>query len=112
MTTPTLPPKEVNKIILDTCANEGCEETFEKKTHNQIYHNDECCRQATNRRIMEKYYATRDRKQGKARMCKQCNSAKLSRYNETDTCSSCTMKIEKKRNDSVISMLFNSAISA
>ena len=112
MTTPTVPPREVDTIIVDICANEGCNETFEKKTHNQIYHNDECCRQATNRRIMEKYYANRDRKQGKARICNQCKLTKLSRYNETNTCSACEAKIEENKNNSVLSMIFNSALIA
>ena len=38
------------------CANSECKKDFAPKTHNQKYHNDECCRIATNRRIMEKYY--------------------------------------------------------
>lgn len=112
MTQSTLPPKEVNKIVLDTCANDGCNETFEKKTHNQIYHNDECCRQATNRRIMEKYYANRDRKQGKERLCYKCKSTKLSRYNESTICSSCDAKIEQNKNDTVFNMIFNSSLIA
>ncbi len=35
------------------CSNKECAIEFEPKTHNQKYHNDECCRVATNRRIME-----------------------------------------------------------
>jgi len=38
------------------CANKECAKDFEPKTHNQKYCTDECCRIATNRRIMEKYY--------------------------------------------------------
>lgn len=105
-----LPLEEVNSIV--KCANKGCKETFEKKTHNQIYHSDECCRQATNRRIMEKYYANRDRKQGKARLCKQCKSTKLSRYNESEVCAVCESKIEEKKNNSVLNMLFNTSLIA
>lgn len=112
MISSTLAPKEVIQIVLEECANEGCSERFEKKTHNQIYHSDECCRQATNRRIMEKYYANRDRKQGKTRLCKQCKATKLSRYNESDTCSACAAKIEENKNNSVLDMIFNSSLIA
>ena len=38
------------------CHNKECSKDFEAKTHNQKYCTDECCRVATNRRIMEKYY--------------------------------------------------------
>ena len=38
------------------CQNKECSQEFEPKTHNQKYHSDECCRMATNKRIMEKYY--------------------------------------------------------
>ena len=38
------------------CAREECGIEFEQKTHNQKYCSDECCRIATNKRIMDKYY--------------------------------------------------------
>jgi len=38
------------------CSREDCGKEFNQKTHNQKYCSDECCRIATNRRIMEKYY--------------------------------------------------------
>ena len=38
------------------CANKECAINFDAKTHNQKYCSDECCRIATNKRIMEKYY--------------------------------------------------------
>jgi hypothetical protein len=34
-----------------------CKNDFEFKTHNQKYCSQQCCRVATNKRIMEKYYA-------------------------------------------------------
>jgi hypothetical protein len=43
---------EVPKVMI--CANKECAKDFEPKTHNQKYCTDECCRIATNRRIMEK----------------------------------------------------------
>jgi hypothetical protein len=38
------------------CGNKECAKDFDAKTHNQKYCSDECCRIATNKRIMEKYY--------------------------------------------------------
>lgn len=90
-----------------SCDNKGCEKLFVKKTHNMRYCSDECCRLATNRRIMEKYYAKRDQRQGKARYCAECATTKLSRYNDSQVCSSCKMNKEVSANNSVIDMLAN-----
>ena len=87
------------------CANDGCDIEFEPKTHNQKYHSDECCRLATNRRIMEKYYEKRDQRLGKARYCKSCGVTKLSRYNDAKICGACKLKREIAANNSVIDML-------
>lgn len=87
------------------CAREGCDVEAERKTHNQKYCTDECCRLATNQRIMEKYYAKRDQRQGKTRYCKDCGKTRLSRYNDSQTCSPCMMKREVAANNSVIDML-------
>lgn len=73
------------------CSNKECAKDFESKTHNQKYCSDECCRIATNRRIMEKYYEKKAIRNGAARLCKKCNS-KLSRYNQSDLCAQCTKK--------------------
>ena len=70
------------------CANKECGKEFEPKTHNQKYCTDECCRIATNRRIMEKYYEKKAIRNGAARGCKKCG-AQLSRYNESNLCSIC-----------------------
>jgi len=86
------------------CARDGCEEAFQPATHNQKYHNAECCRIATNARIMERYYAERDRRLGVERRCKNC-STKLSRYNESDTCNSCSLKQQVSVNTQVANML-------
>jgi hypothetical protein len=85
------------------CENKGCEVVFTKKTHNQRYHDDECCRLATNAKIMEKYYAKRAQKLGLARYC-ECG-AKLSRYNSNDKCNACQLNSEVEKNNSVQSML-------
>lgn len=70
------------------CGNKECAKDFTPKTHNQKYCSDECCRIATNRRIMEKYYEKKAIRNGAPRNCKKCN-VKLSRYNQRDICSTC-----------------------
>lgn len=87
------------------CDRTGCVEWFEKKTHNQRYHNDECCRLATNAKIMEKYYERRAQRLGHTRMCKSCNVTKLSRYNDDQVCSACKTKNRIETNYSVLDML-------
>lgn len=92
------------------CANSTCDKEFVPKTHNMIYCDDECCRQATNRRIMEKYHANRARLKGKVRLCKKCETTKLSRYNESEYCALCTKQSEIAKNSSVLDMIMNSSI--
>lgn len=70
------------------CANKECGIDFEPKTHNQKYHSDECCRIATNKKIMEKYYEKKSIRAGAKRNCKKCD-ARLSRYNQSKICSKC-----------------------
>ena len=77
------------------CANSECKADFVPKTHNQKYCTDECCRIATNKRIMEKYYEKKAIKKGAVRLCKKCKS-QLSRYNSDDICSSCLKKSNVK----------------
>jgi hypothetical protein len=75
---------------LRTCANPDCNIQFEPKSHNQKYHNSECCRVVTNKRIMEKYYEEKEIREGKERICSNngCEVV-LTRYNLTSTCFSC-----------------------
>jgi hypothetical protein len=70
------------------CANKDCAKDFDSKTHNQKYCSDECCRVATNKRIMEKYYEKKAIRGGAHRSCKRCSS-KLSRYNSSNLCAMC-----------------------
>lgn len=69
------------------CSNKECAKEFDAKTHNQKYCSDECCRIATNRRIMEKYYEKKAIRNGALRTCK-CGG-RLSRYNAGNLCASC-----------------------
>lgn len=89
------------------CANDGCTNEFNKTTHNQKYCSDECCREATNRKIREKYYAEKERLSGKKRVCKTrgCKNL-LSRYNEEDICRECLAKEENKNRDELL-RIFN-----
>ena len=86
------------------CSNKECAIEFEPKTHNQKYHNDECCRVATNRRIMEKYYEKKAIRNGAARGCKKCG-AQLSRYNDTTLCASCQKKIDITKKSKIKGMI-------
>ena len=95
-----------------TCAREGCENQATRKTHNQKYCSDECCRLATNSRIMENYYRRRDQRQGKPRFCTVCESTKLNRYNDSQICASCKTKREIEVNNSVVDMLNNTSLTA
>jgi hypothetical protein len=70
------------------CLNIECARDFSPKTHNQKYCSDECCRVATNKRIMQKYYEKKAIKNGAPRKCKSCPGF-LSRYNTEPYCSKC-----------------------
>lgn len=85
------------------CSNSLCEKKFNAKTHNQKYCSDECCRIATNKRIMEKYYEKKAIKNGAIRKCKKCKS-QLSRYNNVETCSKCE-KMDKSRSKNKLESL-------
>lgn len=90
---------------MSICARSGCENQYEAKTHNQKYCGAECCRVATNERIMLKYYAKRDQKAGKARYCKKCKQTRLSRYNDSQVCGSCEAAMIAEANNAVARML-------
>lgn len=82
------------------CFNKDCKKEFEPKTHNQKYCTDNCCRVATNKRIMEKYYEKKAIKSGKLRACHECKT-KLSRYNQSSLCSNCSKKYLKNKNNNL-----------
>lgn len=77
-----------------------CQQDFEFKTHNQKYCSNQCCRIATNKRIMQKYYEKRRRLSGEERIC-NCG-APLSKYNPDDTCSSCSSKRTKNKTNTAM----------
>ena len=86
------------------CLNNECGKDFESKTHNQKYCSDECCRVATNKRIMEKYYEKKAIKNGAPRKCKGCPGL-LSRYNSESYCSKCTKSKHAKNKKDLMDII-------
>lgn len=86
------------------CSNSDCKKEFDPKTHNQKYCTDDCCRVATNKRIMEKYYERKAIRGGASRPCKKCK-AQLSRYNKSNICSSCEKKNSLQNKTSILGMI-------
>lgn len=70
-----------NKICLE------CGGKFTASKSNQIYCRSECTRKASNKKIIERYHATKKLKANTDRKC-ECG-AKLSRYNEDSVCNPC-----------------------
>lgn len=89
-----------------TCAYAECGRLFEAKTHNQRYCSDECCRKATNARLMEQYYEKKARRQGHIRVCKNadCNT-RLSRYNDSNECQRCASAKETERRKQLLNLV-------
>lgn len=79
------------------CANDGCENEFEKTTHNQKYCSDECCREATNLNLKKKNSEKKNRLSGKQRICstRGCRTI-LVKYNESSVCELCEAKKKSK----------------
>jgi hypothetical protein len=89
------------------CANKECGIEFEPKTHNQKYCKDECCRIATNKRIMEKYYERKAIRNGSiVRLCEKCK-AKLSVYHNDKVCSPCQKKINEADRDKLLRNIYD-----
>ena|SRR6476469_6755639 len=89
------------------CARDECDIVSVRKKHNQKYCSDECCRLATNKRIMKKYYDRRDQRMGKIRYCNICGTTQLSRYNNSQTCAPCVSRRQVEANTAVAEMLRN-----
>ena len=88
------------------CARFECSASFEPKTHNQKYCSDECCRIATNKRIMEKYYEKKAIRSGAVRICNNKGCEKqLSRYNYDSVCSSCESASVKNAKKKLLDMI-------
>lgn len=86
------------------CGNSDCSKDFNPRTHNQKYCCDECCRVATNKKIMEKYYEKKAIRSGAKRECKICKSI-LSRYNQSTTCAKCEKNSAIKNRSILLRMI-------
>lgn len=87
------------------CSNKECGIEFEIRTHNQKYCSDECCRVATNKRIMEKYYEKKAIRNGSiVRVCKKCKT-KLSVYHNQDVCSACEKSLSLESREKLLRMI-------
>lgn len=88
------------------CANSDCMngKEFTPKTHNQKYCCDDCCRVATNKKIMEKYYEKKAIRSGQKRYCSNCKSP-LSRYNTQSVCAKCEKNNSAADRDRIIGMI-------
>ena len=87
------------------CAYTECGLEFEPTTHNQKYHTDECCRRATNARLMEQYYERKARRQGRIRVCDRGCGTRLSRYNDGKTCQKCEAEVKANERDALWNLL-------
>ena len=91
---------------MKVCAYAECGKLFESKTHNQRYCSDDCCRKATNIRLMEQYYEKKARRQGHIRVCDtpDCNT-RLSRYNDSSTCQKCSATKENDQRKQLFNLV-------
>lgn len=88
------------------CAYAECGLEFEAKTHNQRYCSDDCCRRATNARLMKQYYERKARRQGRIRVCASpgCGT-RLSRYNDSKVCQGCAAAQENERRQQLLDII-------
>lgn len=66
---------------------QNCKAWFEPNTHNQIYDTPECRKEATNAKIMKRYYDKKNKVKNKE--CVNCGTA-LNMYNDSKYCLRCT----------------------
>lgn len=85
-----------------------CGNNFEFKTHNQKYCSSQCCRIATNKRIMEKYYAKKARLSGKERLC-ECG-CRLSMYSPDSICTLCQQQKKKDKTSIALEAMKNAIV--
>lgn len=91
---------------LVACANPSCGIQFVKATHNQKYHDEACCREATNNKLKEKYHERKARRAGRIRICKNlgCGTV-LSKYNPGKICGGCESKTEEEKKLNILRMI-------
>jgi hypothetical protein len=80
----------------EVCARVECKKKFTKNSHNQKFCGKKCCRLATNKKLLDKYYENKvPIKQGRICQEKGCATI-LSVYNKSKICGSCELKKENK----------------
>jgi hypothetical protein len=85
------------------CIN--CGNPFESNKKNQKYCTPSCCRLATNKKIMEKYYENKKRLSGEKRYC-YCGQL-LSRYNENLICYQCEKSEKDNSRENILEVIAN-----
>lgn len=85
--------------------DEGCQNVFVKRTHNQKYCCPECTRIQTNANVMQEYYDDKDRRSGTRRVCSECKFTVLSATNPGSICGSCERSRDKRGTDRVENMM-------
>lgn len=88
--------------MFKVCAFCGIE--FETKKKNQKYCDQMCCRGATNKRIMQRYYENKARLKGFKRYCQQCSKL-LSKYNPAQICFVCEESIKANNQVKIVEAL-------
>lgn len=88
---------------MKNCIN--CGETFDSNKKNQKYCTPSCCRLATNKKIMEKYYENKKRLSGEKRYC-SCGLL-LSRYNDNIICYQCDISQKNNNKDNILEVIQN-----
>lgn len=85
------------------CAYEKCRKEFIKTTHNQKYHDNECCKIATSEKALARYYEKKARRGGVKRVCATpgCSTI-MSRYNDDKICNKCYEKKRTSRSKKII----------
>lgn len=90
---------------MKNCAN--CSAPFDSNKKNQKYCTPACCRLATNKKIMNKYYENKRRLSGEKRHC-DCGQL-LSRYNENVKCFPCVEKDKNNSRENILEVIKNVA---
>ena len=75
------------------CANPTCTNEFEVRRVNMIYCSNDCCKEATNAKLIARYHAKKNKHAGERRCT--CG-AKLSRYNSNSKCHACIIADEQR----------------
>lgn len=85
--------KKVSSFSEKGCLNSHCAKKFTPKTYNGVYCSPECRRDATNKKLLEKYHTNKENKKNKKVCATPGCTTILSSYNKEKICEQC--KIER-----------------